>query len=73
MALTNRGLLLLLLAAPIIAGATWIAALQWVALVYLLIVLLIMVVDWREAQSLQKRFDIDFPGNLLGYQARTNI
>ncbi len=58
MALTNRGLLLLLLAAPIIAGGTWVPALQWVALIYVVVVLLIFGLDWREAQSLPKRFDI---------------
>jgi uncharacterized protein (DUF58 family) len=55
---TNRGILILLLAAPIMAAGTWLPALQWVALGYLLLVSLLLWVDWRAAEPIHKRFDI---------------
>src|SRR5690606_28385062 len=55
---TNRGILILLLAAPIMAAGTWLPALQWVALGYLLLVGGLLWFDWRAAEPIEKRFDI---------------
>lgn len=55
---TNRGLLILLLTAPILAAATWLPPMQWLALAYLLIICLLMWFDWKTAESIEKRFDI---------------
>ncbi|MCP4415124.1 MAG: DUF58 domain-containing protein [Chloroflexi bacterium] len=55
---TNRGILILLLATPILAAATWLPLLRWVALVYIVIVLGLFWLDWKTAASIQKRFDI---------------
>jgi uncharacterized protein (DUF58 family) len=49
MFLTRRALLLFLLAAPFLVLATWAPALEWVALVYGLLVLLLAGLDWRLA------------------------
>ena len=57
MHLTNRGILLLLLTAPILAAGTWAAGLQWVALGYLLLVLILFWLDWRQAQPVD-RFEV---------------
>jgi uncharacterized protein (DUF58 family) len=46
---TLRAILLLIFAAPLIALATWAPVMQWLALVYLLGVLLLLVWDWRLA------------------------
>lgn len=54
MLLTNRGLLLLLLAAPLIALATWAPLLQWVAGAYLLLCLVLLLADYRGAGSLER-------------------
>ncbi|MCB8942855.1 MAG: DUF58 domain-containing protein [Ardenticatenaceae bacterium] len=54
MHLTTRGVLVLLLAAPILAAGSWLAALQWVALGYGLLVLLLFGLDWRRAQSVDR-------------------
>ncbi|MCB9076558.1 MAG: DUF58 domain-containing protein [Anaerolineaceae bacterium] len=51
MQITHRGILILLIAAPIIALGTWAPALQWVALVYVLVVLVIFGLDWRLAEG----------------------
>ena len=51
MYLTGRGVLLLLVAAPIIALGTWAPALEWAALVYGLICLGLFAMDWRLAGS----------------------
>jgi uncharacterized protein (DUF58 family) len=57
MFLTLRGILLLLLAAPIIALGTWAAALQWVALAYVLACVGVFALDWRLAGS-SDRFEV---------------
>lgn len=58
MSITNRGILVLLLAAPLMAAGTWLAAMQWVALGYTALVVLILGLDWQQAQSAHRRFDI---------------
>jgi uncharacterized protein (DUF58 family) len=58
MFLTIRAVLLLLLAAPIIAAATWIAALEWVAGIYIVLTLGLFALDWRLAQPVS-RFEVD--------------
>lgn len=55
---TNRGILILLLTAPLLAAATWLPAMQWVALAYFVAVCFLLGLDWRTAESIQKRFDI---------------
>ncbi|HUF39102.1 MAG TPA: DUF58 domain-containing protein [Anaerolineales bacterium] len=55
--LTTRGLLLLLLGAPVIAAATWLPALQWVALLYILACLGLFWIDRRLAEGIG-RFEI---------------
>jgi uncharacterized protein (DUF58 family) len=55
--LTTRGTLLLLLAAPIIALGTWLPALEWVALGYVALAVLVLALDWRFAQNVQ-RFEV---------------
>lgn len=57
MYLTTRGIVLLLLAAPVIAAATWVAPLRWVAAGYALLCLLLLALDWRAAGPIQ-RFDL---------------
>jgi len=52
--LTTRALLLLLLAALPIAAATWIPSLRWAALIYLLIYVLILLLDWRQAGGVER-------------------
>jgi uncharacterized protein (DUF58 family) len=47
MFLTLRGVLLLLLATPIIAAGTWIPGLGWVALGYVVLALGLFALDWR--------------------------
>ncbi len=55
--LTTRGLLLLLLAAPIMATGTWLPALEWVAVLYGLFSLVLFGLDWRLAGSV-RRFEV---------------
>jgi uncharacterized protein (DUF58 family) len=57
MSLTHRGVLLLLLAAPMLAAGTWAAALQWVAGLYVLLCLGLMALDWHLAESVA-RFEV---------------
>jgi hypothetical protein len=47
--LTLRGALLLLVAAPIMAAATWAPMLEWVAWGYALVCLGLLALDWRLA------------------------
>ncbi len=54
---TARGVLLLLVAAPVIAAATWSPALEWVAGLYVLLVLALFALDWRLAGGI-RRFEI---------------
>ncbi len=58
MQLTPRGLLLLFTVALILAAGTWVPALQWVAIGYLLLLLLLLYFDWRRALSVDRRFEI---------------
>ena len=55
---TNRGILILLLTAPILAAATWLPLMRWIALAYFVIICLLIGFDWKTAESIQKRFDI---------------
>jgi uncharacterized protein (DUF58 family) len=55
--LTRRGILLLLLAAPLIALATWIPSMEWVAIFYVLMCLILIGTDRRLAGSI-KRFQV---------------
>ncbi len=55
---TNRGILILLLAAPILAAGAWLPLMQWLALAYLLIACLLIAFDWKTAECIEKRFDI---------------
>ena len=50
MQITRRALLLLLLAAPLIAAATWLPVLAWVAFAYLLFCLALFAIDGRLAE-----------------------
>lgn len=54
---TPRGVLLLLLAAPILAAGTWASALQWAAGLYALLCLALLALDWRLAES-TLRFEV---------------
>jgi uncharacterized protein (DUF58 family) len=54
---TTRAVLLLLLAAPIVAAGTWAPGLEWVAGVYMLLVLALFVLDYRLAGNV-RRFDV---------------
>jgi len=53
---TARGILIFLLAAPIIALGTWQPELEWVGWIYALLVLALFVTDWRLAGRVD-RFD----------------
>lgn len=55
--LTVRALLLLLLAAPLIAAATWIPLLEWLAGLYSIACLLLFWTDWRLAKDIT-RFEV---------------
>lgn len=50
MHISFRGVLLLLLAAPMIAASIWSPALLWAAGGYLLLLLILFAVDWRQAK-----------------------
>jgi uncharacterized protein (DUF58 family) len=54
---TLRGILLLLVAVPIIAAATWAPALLWVGGVYLVVVLALFAADWQLAGG-ARRFEV---------------
>jgi uncharacterized protein (DUF58 family) len=55
---TFRGVLVLLIAAPIMALGTWLPGMEWVAWGYLILVLVLYVVDWRLAGPLS-RFELE--------------
>src|SRR5579859_500484 len=57
MSITTRGLLLLLVAAPLIAAATWAPGLELAAALYVLACGVLFALDWRLAGGL-KRFDL---------------
>ncbi len=54
---TLRGVLILLLAAPIIALGAWLPALEWIGWIYTLAVGLLLALDWRLAGGIN-RFEI---------------
>ena len=54
---TTRGILLFLLAAPLIALGTWLRVLEWAGWIYALFVLALFLLDGRMAGN-QKRFDV---------------
>lgn len=54
---STRGLLILLLAAPIIALGTWANILQWAGWGYVILVLMLFYMDWRAAGN-ERRFEI---------------
>lgn len=54
---TLRGILLLLLAAPLMALATWLPPFEWLAWGYLGLALLILGLDWHLSGAV-KRFDV---------------
>jgi len=54
---TPRGILLLLMAAPIVAAGTWAPALEGIAGLYALLVLVLFVLDYRLAGS-ARRFEV---------------
>jgi len=54
---TTRGVLFLLVAAPIVAAATWAPALEPIAGLYLLLCLTLFVLDWRMAGRVD-RFEV---------------
>lgn len=58
MQLTNRALLFLLPTAPLLALATWLAFMQWVALAYFIAIVIVLVVDWRQALPIDQRFEV---------------
>ena len=55
---TFRGVLVLLIAAPIMALGAWLPSMEWVAWGYAVLALLLFAVDWRVAGSV-KRFDVE--------------
>lgn len=55
---TVRGILFLMLTAPLLAASVWWPELAWVALVYGLAVLLLLLLDWWQAGSVARRFEV---------------
>ena len=56
---TRRGLLLLLLAAPLLAAGTWFPILQWAALAWLIFIIVLFYLDWQRAEEINGRFQIE--------------
>lgn len=56
---TFRGILVILIAAPIMALGTWLPGIETVAWGYVLLVLIVYLLDWRAAGSVKKRFDVE--------------
>ena len=54
---TNRALLLVLIAAPIMALGAWLPFMEWIAWGYVVIVLSVFFIDWRMAGDI-KQFDL---------------
>ncbi len=54
---TVRGILLLLMAAPIVAAGIWAPALEWVAALYVMIAVGLLALDWRLAGPVAQ-FDV---------------
>ena len=57
MYITRRGVLLLLLAAPVLALGAWAPALEWLAAFYILACLGLFLLDWRLAGD-SRRFEV---------------
>lgn len=55
---TRRGLLLLLISAPLMAGGTWIPFLQWLGIGTIVFVLIAFYLDWQQAGEVNGRFQI---------------
>ena len=55
---TIRGIRILLLSAPILATATWLPIMQWLALVYFVLACLLIWFDWKTAEPIEKRFNV---------------
>ena len=55
---TLRGILIVLLAAPIIALGTWVNGIEWVGWIYVLLMLALFFMDWRLAGRID-RFDVE--------------
>ena len=58
MHITTRGILLLLIAAPLIALGTWASALEWMAVLYIFITLVVFAADWHFAED-KSRFEVE--------------
>ncbi|MCP5098639.1 MAG: DUF58 domain-containing protein [Chloroflexi bacterium] len=58
MYLTKRGTAVILTVALLIAAGTWVPSLQWAAVGYLLVLLILFTLDWRQAGSIEQRFEI---------------
>ena len=54
---STRGILILLLAAPMIALGVWLRGFEWVGWAYALLIVILFIVDWRMAGGVD-RFDI---------------
>ena len=54
MSITLRGILVLLLVAPLIALGTWLPSLEWVAGLYVLLALALFAVDWRLSGNIDR-------------------
>ncbi len=55
---TLRGILIVLLAAPIIALGTWVHGIEWVGWIYVALMLALFFMDWRLAGRID-RFDVE--------------
>ena len=58
MHITIRGILILLLAAPVITLGTWAGVMLWIAGAYILLCLAVLGLDWQLAGAI-KQFEID--------------
>ena len=54
MHITLRGMLVILIGAPLLAAGTWLPVMRWVALIYLLFALILLIVDWQTAGKLEQ-------------------
>jgi uncharacterized protein (DUF58 family) len=57
MILTSRGTAVVLTVAIVIAAGTWIPSLQWAALGYLLLLIVMFTLDWWQAGATGQRFE----------------
>ncbi len=58
MYLTPRGIALLLSATPLLVAINWLPFMRWVALAYIVACVVMLLLDWRAAQSLSQRFEL---------------